>query len=474
MITRRSFLRSTTAALGLLGGCNMANENIFARPKTSPNVLFIAIDDLRPELNTYGRDWIKSPNIDKLAKQGLRFNKTYCQVPLCGPSRASLLSGIRPKKDRFYDNHDALVNPIPDAVTLPQAFKENGYKTVSNGKIFHHTNDTAQRSWSEKPFDLTNIGHMRRNDPESEKHINPSNNYGPFYEIADVPDDAYIDGEVCSKTIRDLRDLKGSQEPFFLACGFVRPHLPFYAPKKYWDMYDRDEISLADNRFRPQNAPDSLRASGEVQQYNMRDTEYNSEEFHKIARHGYYACVSYVDNLVGKLLDELDRLKLRDNTIVVLWGDHGWLLGEHNLWSKHYLLHDALRTTLIVSAPGYAKNTQTNAIVELIDIYPTLCDLAGIQIPENVAGKSMKEVLEKPESEHKKYAFSRFLKGDSIISKDYIYTEYFSGDRMLYHLENDPQENKNVANNSKYKHIADEMEQRLNEFKLTPISHLGG
>jgi arylsulfatase A-like enzyme len=461
--TRRAFLKSTSLTLAFLVGCGKVQEAFMK--KTKPNVLFIAVDDLRPELGTYGSSWIKSPNIDKLANEGTKFNKAYCQVPLCGPSRASLLSGIRPNEKRFYDNNDALVNSISDAITLPQVFREQGYNTVSNGKIFHHPNDTAKRSWSQPPYDLTNPGHMRMNDPESKKYINPVTQNGPFYEYVDVEDEAYIDGQICEKTINDLRKLNNSEKPFFLACGFVRPHLPFYAPKKYWDMYDRDEIDLADNRFRPTNAPDSLRASGEVHQYHLRDVKYNSNEFHKIARHGYYACVSYADNLVGKLLDELDKLNLRDNTIVVLWGDHGWLLGEHNFWSKHYLLHDAIKTTLIVSAPGYKKNIKTDSIVELIDIYPTLCDLTGIEVPKNVQGKSMKKLLNSPASQHKEYAFSRFLEGDTVITKKYIYTEYKSGDKMLYDLDKDPNENKNVVNLPDYQDIKKRLSKRLNEFK---------
>jgi iduronate 2-sulfatase len=462
MITRRNFLKSAGLGIALLSGCGASG--LFAKRRTAPNVLFIAIDDLRPELGTYGKPWIKSPSIDALSSQGIRFNKAYCQVPLCGPSRASLLSGIRPSAERFYDNNDAMANSIPGIVTLPQAFKENGYTTITNGKIFHHPSDTANRSWSETPFDLTNPGHRRMNDPESENYINPTTGNGPFYEIADVPDNAYIDGEVCEKTIEDLRRLKESDKPFFLACGFVRPHLPFYAPKKYWDMYERDTIDLAANRFRPANAPDSLNASLEVHQYHFRNTEYNSEDFHKTARHGYYACVSYVDNLVGRILETLDELELRDNTIVVLWGDHGWLLGEHNLWSKHYLLHDAIRTTLIISVPWLNKNMETDSIVELIDIYPTLCNLAGIDIPEHVQGKSMDSLLKNPESEHKKQAFSRFLTGDTIVTDDYIYTEYKSGDKMLYDLKKDPAENRNVVSEPDYNDVANQLSRNLKEF----------
>ncbi|MCG8520948.1 MAG: sulfatase-like hydrolase/transferase, partial [Pseudomonadales bacterium] len=280
-----------------------------------PNVLFIVIDDLRPELGCYGASHIKSPNIDKLATQGVLFNRVYCQAPHCGPSRSSLLSGISTI------NYEGIpLKPeelAPGKITLPATFKKAGYHTINNGKIYHQREDGAE-GWSEEPFSLVNgpeeNNHLTFHEKESAIYILEKNQRGPFFEAPDVSDNTYIDGQTCDKTIRDLKRLAKMDKPFFLACGFVRPHLPFYAPKKYWDMYDREEIALADNRYKPKNAPDALKGSGEFGSYHDKNIEYNSDEFHLISRHGYYACVSYADALVGRILDELDELQLRENT----------------------------------------------------------------------------------------------------------------------------------------------------------------
>ena len=265
-----------------------------------------------------------------------------------------------------------------------------------------------------------------------------------------MPDDTYIDGQTCEKTIRDLGRLAKMDQPFFLACGFVRPHLPFYAPKTYWDRYDRDAIELANNRFSPADAPRSLRSSEEVQSYHDRGIKYNSTEFHTIARHGYYACVSYADALVGRLLGTCDELGIRDDTIVVLWGDHGWHLGEHNFWSKNNLLQNATRSPLIIHAPGFKQNVKTDSIVELIDLYPTLCELAGIELPNHLQGTSMVPLMHDPARPGKHAAFTRDTQGASVTTRDYVYAEYGNGERMLFDHRNDPDENVNVAENSEY------------------------
>jgi arylsulfatase A-like enzyme len=248
---------------------------------------------------------------------------------------------------------------------------------------------------------------------------------------------------------------------FFLACGFVRPHLPFYAPKKYWDLYDREKIELAHNRYAPKNAPDALTGSGEFKSYHDRNIEYNSLEFHKIARHGYYACVTYADALVGKLLSTLDELELRENTIVVLWGDHGWNLGEHNYWSKHNLLHTSKHAPLIISAPGFNKNIKTDGIVELVDIYPTLCDLAGIGLPQQLDGTSMVPLMQNPKQVGKKAAYTRWQNGASITTTDFTYTEWDNQQRMLFDLKKDPDENVNVAEKPDYKETVEKLSQLL-------------
>jgi len=428
-------------------------------PLEKPNVLFIAIDDLRPELGCYGADHIQSPNIDKLAEQGVLFNRAYCQAPHCGPSRASLLSGVHARR-----HSGTPVTPeqlAPGKITLPAAFRKAGYHTVGNGKIYHQREDDAENSWSEPPFSLVNgpeeNNHMTFHDPDSANYVGGKRNRGPFFEAPDIPDNTYIDGQTCEKTIKDLRRLAEMDQPFFLACGFVRPHLPFYAPKKYWDLYDREKLALADNRYRPENAPNALGGSGEVHSYHDRGIKYNSTEFHRIARHGYYACVSYADALVGKILATLDELGLRDNTIVVLWGDHGWNLGEHNFWSKHNLLHTAKNAPLIICAPGFKKDGKTESVVELLDIYPTLCELAGIQIPQHVEGTSMVPLLRHPEQDWKKPAYTKWQKGISVATSDYSYTEWGGEQRMLFDLKKDPDENINVAEDPNYKEVVNEL-----------------
>ncbi len=455
--------KSTTEYLiAALKGTSVAGD-IKASGK-QPNVLFIAIDDLRPELGCYGAGHIKSPNIDWLASQGVLFERAYCQAPHCGPSRSSLLTGIRARNDALHMNVKEL---IPGALTLPGAFRQAGYYTLCNGKIYHQLDDMAGQSWSEPPFSLVNgkkdNNHLTFHDKESAAFILEKNQRGPFFEAPDVPDNTYIDGQTCDKTIEDLSRLAKMEKPFFMACGFVRPHLPFYAPKIYWDIYEREEVAIAENRFRPKHAPEALTGSGEFHSYHDRNIEYNSEEFHKIARHGYYACVSYADALVGKLLATLDELGIRENTIVVLWGDHGWNLGEHNYWSKHNLLHTSKHAPLIITAPGFEKNLKTDGIVELVDIYPTLCELTGISLPSQLEGTSMVQLMQNPEQPGKKAAYTRWRNGASVTTSNFTYTEWDNKQSMLFDLRRDPDENENVAEDPKYKEKLEELSELLRE-----------
>ena len=274
----------------------------------------------------------------------------YCQVPVCGASRASLMTGILPTARRFRSYKTRADQDVPNATSLPQTLKDAGYTTISNGKIFHHRGDCDERSWSE-PAWRPEIDHLHSHDPETARRLSKRKR-GRIYESPDVPDDAYLDGHVAQKTIHDLRRLKQAGKPFFLACGFIRPHMPFYAPKKYWDLYERDKIEIADNRYRPKGAPKELRGSGEYASYHRADFKVNSDAWHRMMRHGYLACTSYVDKLTGDILAELERLGLADNTIVVIWGDHGWHLGEHNFWGKHNTMHLSTRVPLIVKVPG--------------------------------------------------------------------------------------------------------------------------
>lgn len=428
-----------------------------------PNVLFIAVDDLRPELGCYGATPVKTPHIDQLAAQGTRFERAYCQVPVCGASRASLMTGIWPTATRFRNFATFAEKDSPNSTTLPQAFREAGYFTLSNGKIFHHPEDTEARSWSEpvwwpKDPKAPTLGL----DEETNRRLSRSQR-GRIFEALAVPDSAYPDGKTALKTIEDLRRLKQAGQPFFLGCGFVKPHMPFYAPKKYWDLYERDQIQLAANRGRPSKAPVQLRGSTEFHQYHLADFDENSEEFHRMMRHGYYACTSYVDKLIGDVLAELERLDLAKNTIVVLWGDHGWHLGEHNFWGKHNTMHLSLRVPLIIKVPD-RKPASTRALVESSDIFPTLCALAGIKVPETVQGRSFTRIFDQPEIVFRESAYSRFDLSDAVVTENFSYTRYTDGGaEMLYDLRSDPQENSNVSGHSSYSETIEQMRTLLKQ-----------
>jgi arylsulfatase A-like enzyme len=441
-----------------------------AEPAKKLNVLFLVVDDLRPELGCYGSPQVKSPNIDRLASQATIFTRAYCQVPVCGSSRASLMTSILPTPSRFVTADARADHDAPNCKTLPQVFKEAGYVTISNGKILHIPEDAADRSWSQPPWRAV-AAHEAKADPESlDKQPKDGDNKevsrdsldpettkklsakgrGRIYEMPDVPDDAYADGQTAERTIADLRRLKADGKPFFLACGFFRPHLPFYAPKKYWDLYDRDKIVIADNRRRPLNAPKGLQGSIEYRNYELGGFIDNSDDFHRMMRHGYFASVSYSDAQVGKVLAELDRLGLAESTIVVLWGDHGWNLGEHNFWGKHNTMHRAVNAPLIVRLPGQHDGAKSASLVEFIDIYPTLCELAGVAAPDTVQGRSFVPLLKDPQQPFRDFIYTRYGAGDCVTTEQFIYTKYRNNGEMLYDLKKDPKENRNVAADPHY------------------------
>jgi arylsulfatase A-like enzyme len=342
-------------------------------------------------------------------------------------------------------------------------FREAGYTTYSNGKIFHSPDDADKRSWSEpawwpKDPDAPTMGL----DPETNRRLSKGKR-GRIYESPDVPDDAYPDGKTALKTIEDLRRLKQAGKPFFLACGFVKPHMPFYAPKKYWDLYEREKIQIADNRERPLNSPDNLKGSKEFHQYHLGDFDEKSGDFHRMMRHGYLACTSYTDKLVGDVLAELDRLGLTENTIVVLWGDHGWQLGEHEFWGKHNTMHLSLRVPLMIRVPG-KKPGATHALVESSDIFPTLCALAGVEPPNSVQGRSFLPLLDQPQAPFRDAIYSRFGQGDAIVTEQFNYTRYSNGSaEMLYDLKKDPHENTNIAGTPEAKETVQTMKRLLEQ-----------
>ncbi len=445
-----------------------------------PNVLFIAVDDLRPELSCYGHSQIKSPNIDKLAESGLMFTRSYCNIPVCGASRASILSGIRPNRHRFVSYDTWLDEQVPGVVSLPMHFRNNGYRTASLGKVFHHITD-GKGSWSETPWFPQGDweGWQAYVLPESKKQIarRPDGNglSGPSFESPDAPDHIYPDGMIALEAIRRLREYNNSEEPFFLAVGFLKPHLPFNAPKKYWDLYDYDKIELPDYMKKPKDAPDQcMHNFGELRNYtDVPDNGSLEDEFMRKLIHGYYACVSYTDAQIGEVLNELERLGLAENTIVILWGDHGWHLGEHGLWCKHCNFEKVLHTPVIISAPGKKKNIKTDALIEYVDVYPSLCELAGISQPYHLQGKSFVPLMENPAQPWKTEIYSRWVNGETIVTQNHTYTEWFNGDskeavaRMLYDLNADPEETVNIseksANEILIRNLSDKLHQHILE-----------
>lgn len=448
--------------------------------KNKQNVLFIAIDDLRPQLNCYGYDSIISPNMDALAKSGILFENAYCQQAVCAPSRCNVLSGCRPDTTKVYDLQTPLKESMPDVLTLPQHFKNNGYETISIGKIYHHENEDP-KGWSKEPYHATGDwqgrGYLTDEAMEQAMKDKSGRGVGHAYESADVKDDDYQDGKNLCKAVEELNRLKNSDKPFFLAFGLHKPHLPFNAPKKYWDMYKAEEIQLANNNFAPENVtPYSIPNYGELRQYfDIPNSEAIDDDLALKLIHGYCACITYIDTLIGRLLEELERLKLRENTIILLWGDHGWKLGEHGSWSKHTNFEIDTRSPLIVSAPHMKNaNVKTNALVEFVDIYPTLADLCDLEIPAHIEGISFKPIIDNPEKPWKKAAFSQFprkqhnVMGYAIRTKDFRYVEWkINGTnevkaKELYDHRQNHDENVNVAGKPEYREQENKMVGILN------------
>jgi arylsulfatase A-like enzyme len=449
------------------------------------NVLFVAVDDLRTELGCYGVKEVKSPNIDRLAASGTLFERAYCQQAVCSPSRTSLLTGCRPDTTKVYDLETHFRTNLPDVVTLPQHFKASGYFTRSVGKIFHGGLDDA-RSWSEPPAKAGRPMYLlpenqalvarKAKAAEGKTFKTPSARYnamaGPAWECADVPDNAYSDGAIADAAIEMLRAAK--DKPFFLAVGFLKPHLPFIAPKKYWDLYKREAIPQAPNPFPPMDATRFTLADwGEMRAYDdIPRVGPVTEEQSRTLKHGYYACVSYMDAQLGRVLDELDRLGLRERTVVVLWGDHGWKLGEHGAWCKHSNLENDARAPLICQAPGQkAAGGRSRALVEFVDIYPSLCALAGLSLPTHLEGMSFAPLLDAPDRPWKPGAFSQYPRGKvmgySLRTERYRFTRWVmradgaEQARELYDHASDPQENQNIAERPENRALVEALAQQL-------------
>lgn len=469
-VSRRRFLAAATSALGACG----------KRAAAKKNVLFLAVDDLRPELGCYGHPLIQSPNIDRLAGRGLRFDRAYCQQAVCAPSRISLLTGLRPDSTTIYDLQHPMKDVIPDVLSLPRHFKNHGYETVSLGKVYHHRTDDPE-AWSVEPWrptgDWTGRGYLspeavriaaeqerearaayERAKAEGKNPRPPRLGMGPAYESADVPDNAYPDGKIADRAIEELRRLAG--RPFFLAAGFMKPHLPFNAPKRYWDLYDRDAIRLPPQLDWPEASPEIARMNwGELRGYHGIPRQGPvPEDLARTLIHGYYACVSFTDAQIGRVLDALEELGLADNTTVILWGDHGWKLDDYGAWCKHTNFEIDTRVPLILADPDFASaaGRSSRALVEFVDIYPTLAELCGLDVPPHCEGTSMRPLLEDPDREWKPAAFSQYPRrgaymGYSMRTERYRYTEWVHREtgevaaRELYDHSTGPIATRNLA-----------------------------
>ena len=354
-------------------------------PLARPNVLFIAVDELRVQLGCYGSKPVLSPNIDRLAAQGTLFERAYCQQTVCNPSRASLLTGLRPDTLRVWDLSTHFRQNHPDVVTLPQWFKENGYHTQCVGKIFHNWRQDDWRgdrlSWSEPEFLHYATHGNDQAQVEGKLPPNLASGVGGV-ECRDVPDEAYYDGRVAKRAVTALQALKEKGKPFLLAVGFWKPHTPFNAPKRYWDLYERTAVPIPEHLEPPINVPESALTNS---RYDGLSKPEELREMH----HGHLAAISYLDTQVGKVLDELDRLKLRKKTLIVFWSDHGLHLGEHGLTRKTTAFELDAAVPLIVATPDHRPGQQTPALVELIDLYPTLIEFCGLPAPHALQGRSL-------------------------------------------------------------------------------------
>ncbi|MEI6755243.1 MAG: sulfatase, partial [Paludibacter sp.] len=486
-------------------------SNLSAQNQDKPqmkNVLFIAIDDLKPLLGCYGDPIAQTPNMDSLAAKGTLFTLAYCQQAVSGPTRASLLTGLRPDHTKMWDMTERFRTVNPDAVTIPQYFCQNGYETAGIGKIFDQsqvsgkTNDVL--SWSIPYMDQTAFYDKNTEPPtgfrgeyqateireamktKGEKFVQENMFYAT--ECVDVPDGAYKNGAITNGVEQFLQNYK-TERPFFLAVGFQKPHLPFVAPKKYWDVYKREQMPLAKFSQKAAGSPDfAYTNSGELPQYSdipaavefsdIKNMVMKDDKARQLI-HGYYACVSYTDAQIGKVIAALDKKGVLNNTIIVLWGDHGWHLGDHGLWCKHTNFEQATHSPLIIIDPSI-KSSKVTTPVEFVDIYPTLCELAGLSKPQNLDGISLVAGMKTPKSLQKKYAVSQYPRdenkmGYSLRDGKYRYTVWVEWknrvsnfDKIiaeeLYDYEKDPLETVNQVNAKSYVTIVKTMKQHVTEY----------
>ncbi|TNJ46243.1 sulfatase [Tamlana fucoidanivorans] len=447
-----------------------------AKEAKQHNILFIAIDDLRPDLGIYNNTVVKSPNLDAIGNEGVVFNNHFVTAPTCGASRAGLLTGLLPRDsiditNEVFSEKIAKQKDSPKTESFVHFLRQKGYYTVGVGKISHSpdgliygygdeigTEWELPKSWDEMLLDLGNWGtgwnsffaySGGKNRTDENKNLKP-------YEKANVSDEGYPDGLILKTALKKLNELSEKKEPFFLGVGFFKPHLPFNSPKKYWDLYDRNQIKTSPNPEIPKNVNlKSLHSSHELNQYKKGEEKASlqkplSEHYSKKLIHAYYASISYIDNQVGKLMTELEQLGLSDNTIIILWGDHGWHLGDHRIWGKHTLFERSLKSTFIIKAPQIKKGSKVNEIVSSIDLYPTLMELCGFSKPNRLDGQSLVPLLKFQSPDWSNVAYSYYNRGISVRNERFRLTKYFRENEEepnieLYDHINDPNETTNIA-----------------------------
>lgn len=476
-----------------------------------PNILFLSMDDLKPELGCYGSERVKTPNMDQLAKEGMLFTHHYVQQAVCGPSRASMFSGLRPDTTKVWDLKHTCREECPKAFTMQEYFKKAGYETAGSGKIMHGFKNEDPPSWSIPYVHSEHLPYAGGKVPalytqyqseaihaaaeklkqsglkkyKEKQQFMAKLNAKPATECLDLPDNAYSDGAMTEWGIGMLDQFAKSGQPFFLTLGYRKPHLPFVAPKKYWDLFNRDEIDLAEFREMPDGAPAYAYHPGyELGGYSdieIKELKNNPEKQRELI-HGYYACVAYVDAQIGKVMGKLKETGLDKNTIIVLWGDHGWHLGDHGIWCKHSTYEQATHSPLIISAPKLPVDGKTDAVVESVDIFPTLCELAGLPTPGQLEGTSLVPILKDPSVKVKVFSMSQYpdhskkgLMGYALRTERYrmvvwVKDEVSRTGRFdpsaidsveLYDYENDPLETVNQAGNPEYKGVLKDIEGQL-------------
>ncbi|MCD6353909.1 MAG: sulfatase [Prolixibacteraceae bacterium] len=468
------FLSGSFVLIFLMISCVVKQNEVPQRP----NVLFICCDDLRPELGCFGKDYVLSPNIDKLASSGYLFTNHFVNIPTCGASRQCMLTGQLPVSVAYLSNNiSAKTLAGQPEKEIPETFihqlKRNGYYTVGIGKISHHPDGYVYgylepksdilelpHSWDEMLLDDAKwgSGHNAFFGYANGTNRNTLNKEVKPYECADVPDTAYVDGLTANLAIKKLRELKKKGQPFFLGVGFFKPHLPFTAPKKYWDLYNEAELPLSPTPFIPENVNKaSLHNSGEFNQYKLGEEKASleapvSDAYARKLRHAYFACVSFTDAQIGKVLTELEKQGLAENTIVVLWGDHGWHLGDHLVWGKHTIFERALKSPLIIRLPNGKEGKIVQQVVSTTDIYPTLIELCGTPVNYSLDGKSLTGLMQNPKDKNwRNTAYSYYRKGISLRTPRYRLTKYFRKQQPvieLYDHQTDPYESKNIAKES--------------------------